>query len=107
MTTPRAGQGDDDGRATASGQRPALCGAPAQSYVADEQSSLFPDPELERQRITAAIAARFSSYGCGTPHAPHNAIANTLKDQTPTFAFGVPVRDVVAAVLELARHDAS
>ena len=65
------------------------------------QPCLFPDHTAERERITAAIAGQFACYGQGT--APTRAaVGLSLKDQPPTFAFGVDVRTVVDAVLDLA-----
>jgi hypothetical protein len=66
------------------------------------QEALFPDPELERERITAAVAERFPCYGQGTPENPRNALDVTLRNQPAQFAFGVAVRPVVDAVLDLA-----
>ena len=70
------------------------------------QAELFRDPAAERERIAAEIARRFPCYGVGTPATPYNAVAVSLADQPPAFAFGVRVADVVAAVLELAQLEA-
>lgn len=54
----------------------------------------------DRERITAVITGRFPCYGSGTITTRHNPVAVTLREQPPTFAFGVPVRDVVDAVCD-------
>lgn len=58
----------------------------------------FPRPNAPR--IASAIAGRFACYGSGTVATRNNPIAVTLREQPPTFAFGVPVRDVVDAVCD-------
>jgi hypothetical protein len=56
-----------------------------------------------RERIIAALIARFPAYGQDTGAAPRNALAVTLAEEPPTFAWGVKIADVVDAVLELAQ----
>jgi hypothetical protein len=71
------------------------------------QPGLFADPQEQRERIAAAVAQRFPTYGAGSPPAnPNNGVANTLKNQPLQFCFGVRVIDVVNFVAdELERGD--
>jgi hypothetical protein len=66
----------------------------------DAQPSFLPDPDAERERIAAHLAATFPTYGQGAHKNPRNALAVTLAGQPPLFAFGVKVRDVVDAVCD-------
>lgn len=86
--------------AAAVANRRALAGQHAPA--APVQPSFFEDHSAERERIAAEIAGRFAAYGVGTPLNSRNATAVTLAEQPAQFAFGVPVRAVVDAVLDLA-----
>lgn len=72
-----------------------------------EQPSLFVDKAARRERITQEIARRFPTYGEDADPNHRNAIAVALAGQPLQFAFGVKVRDVVDAVLELAQDGAA
>jgi hypothetical protein len=72
--------------------------------MSQPQPSFFVDPHEQRERITQEIARRFACYGEGT-ETGGNPIARTLAKQPPMFAFGVKVRDVVDAVLDLAEEE--
>lgn len=69
--------------------------------------SPFPDRDEQRARIAAAVASRFACYGQGTPDNHRNATAVSLAKQPPCFGFGVRVRDVVDAVLDMAESEGS
>lgn len=65
------------------------------------QPGLFVDRAEQRERIAAAVAQRFPTYGAGSPPAnPNNGVANTLKNQPLQFAMGVHVMDVVNFVAD-------
>ncbi len=72
--------------------------------MSQPQPSLFIDPGERRERIVVELLRRFPAYGEGTPENHRNATSVTLAKQPPTFAFGVPVRAVVDAVLDLAEE---
>ena len=68
------------------------------------QPQLFEDRADKVERITAAIAEKFGAYGEGTDVNHKNPVAATLRNQPAQFPFGVSVRDVVNAVLDLAEQ---
>jgi hypothetical protein len=68
------------------------------------QQSLFEDPAVRRERIVQEIVKRFPTYGENSDPNHRNPVAASLAKQPATFAFGVKVRDVVDAVLELAER---
>lgn len=60
----------------------------------------------ELDRITAAIAAEYPSFGRNGRGNDGNPIAAATADRDPMFALGVDIRSVVERVLKLAQSPA-
>ncbi len=53
----------------------------------------------ERKQIVADVASEFHCFGKGVEPDPSNPISEWTKDESPTFALGVDVREVVDYVI--------